>query len=203
MTIASQHAKATRVSECSGWLIDHSMLSCRHLCVVCRSSRPFIEIFSFSDHHHHYLMDGIRKSRKWKSMFLLEYQWVQCVCVYWWERWTHLIRVSIEMNERNLSFLTCMFIRKDKHLVWFFSFLLFLSSILKSYQKMKKKRMDESQSHAVIESSVRWIRRQEIYIYTYINAYVFFLLLSTSNHPSNLFFAAYVCAYILRSSILA
>jgi len=47
MTIASQHAKATHVSERLGWLIDHSMLSCRHLCAVCvrRSSRPFIYFF--------------------------------------------------------------------------------------------------------------------------------------------------------------
>ena len=165
MTIASQHAKATRVSECSGWLIDHSMLSCRHLCVVCRSSRPFIEIFSFTDHHHHYLMDGIRKSRKWKSMFLLEYQWVQCVCVYWWERWTHLIRVSIEMNERNLSFWHVCLLEKIN--IWLDFFLFFFFSHQSWNLIKKKKKMDESQSHAVIESSVRWIRRQEIYIYIY------------------------------------
>ncbi len=92
---------------------------------VCRSSRPFIYFFSFSDHH---LIDSGRKSRKLKSMFLLEYQWVQCVCVcvYWWERRTHLIRVWIEMNQRNHFFWHVCLLEKIN--IWFYSFFLFFYS---------------------------------------------------------------------------
>lgn len=154
MTIASQHAKATHVSERLGWLIDHSMLSCRHLCVCVSVIKAIHLFFSFSDHHHHHLIDGKRKSRKLKSMFLLEYQWVQCVCVYWWERRTHLIRVWIEMNQQNHFFWHVCLLEKIN--IWFYFFFLFFYSH-RSLNLIKRNGRELTLS--VIESSVRWIRR--------------------------------------------
>jgi hypothetical protein len=170
MTIASQHAKATHVSERLGWLIDHSMLSCRHLCVSVIKAIHWV--FSASDHHHY----GIRKGRKLKSMFLLEYQWVQCVCVD--ENDGH---ISLEwglkwINEITSSFLTCMFIRKDKHLVLSFLPFPLLPSIFESYLKYGRKPI--SVGHRVIRALNKTSRN--------ICAYTFFLL-PPSNHPSNLF----------------
>jgi hypothetical protein len=123
---------------------------------VCRSSRPFIYFFSFIDHHHHHMIDGKRKSRKLKSMFLLEYQWVQCVCVYmyWWERRTHLIRVWIEMNQRNHFFWHVCLLEKIN--IWFYFFFLFFYSH-RSLNLIKRNGRELTLS--VIESSVRWIRR--------------------------------------------
>jgi len=139
---------------------------------VCRSSRPFIYFFSFIDHHHHHLIDGKRKSRKLKSMFLLEYQWVQCVCVYmyWWERRTHLIRVWIEMNQRNHFFWHVCLLEKIN--IWFYSFFLFflLPSIFESYQKKWTKATPVG--HRVIRALNKTLRN--------ICAYFFFLFVKSS-----------------------
>jgi hypothetical protein len=152
---------------------------------VCRSSRPFIYFFffTFTDHHHHHFIDGKRKSRKLKSMFLLEYQWVQCAC--WWERRTHLIRVWIEMNKRNDFFWHVCLLEKIN--IWVFSFFFFLSTSESSYQK----KWTKPTLLSVRDSFVRWITCKEIYIYIYIYAHFF----SSLRQIILLIFFAYVCDY--------
>lgn len=95
-----------------------------------------------------------KKKQEVKSMFLLEYQWVQCVCVYWWERRTHLIRVWIEMNQQNHFFWHVCLLEKIN--IWFYFFFLFFYSH-RSLNLIKRNGRELTLS--VIESSVRWIRR--------------------------------------------
>ncbi len=175
MTIASQHAKATHVSERLGWLIDHSMLSCRHLC-VCVSVIKAIHLFFFV----HWPSSPSFDRRHKKKQEVKEYvparisMSTMCVCVYWWERRTHLIRVRIEMNQQNHFFWHVCLLEKIN--IWFYPFFLFFYSHRSLNLIEKNGRKPISVGHRVIRALNKMSRN--------ICAYFFF---SSSNHPSNLF----------------
>jgi hypothetical protein len=193
MTIASRpHAKATPVSERLGWLIDHSMLSCRHLCVrVGHQGHWFIFLVQWPSSFDRRQMNKQEVKEYVPARISMRTTSAACVCVWVsrWERRTHLIRVRIEMNERNDFFWHVCLLEKINmrfSSLFFSSSLLAssvisLSSIFESYQSEQK-----PYSLVAGQRVIRALNKSRREIYVYVRIFLSLLsvvFLSTSVPP--------------------